>query len=549
MSGSNKDILPASSRLVIVDSDDSDSEESHHHLAPKLKIASRNSIDHPELPIIKRIIVIGDSLSDRGMMDHRKMLGIISMAELSGLKGYSPDGRFTNGYTWDDFFLANLAESFSIASARRAHFKNEDISDGIISNDHRLRENLGDCDIPQAWKKRSLSDGNISRGKIVHRPGREEPQKHDFTLEADKSMRYHGKIWSQTLCEGGMTSHNYRGSFDNLHGNIFKRISLFFSRLILLNLADMRRMLFNFDKEQGITYRDKQESLIIEWSGANDLITVNQEPTLAEADNVVAARIQNMRKLIAAGYSQFVLFNQPDISLTPRFQILSEAQRENASACSQHLCAKLEEACQALSQEFPHCSIRVFDIGGTLKQIYDNPEEYGFDPAKKTTPFKDSPDFNIKNGISSGTGYEFWDDVHPSADSHAIIGKKFLDWTSAFYRFLEPDSKNHQLKHETPEMILATFRQSYKHYLIKDRSGFFGCLKGHSNLDYQNASLAEIIFHAQYEGGTRTEYVLKKLGLMDRRGNPVTEIPAIAEAMNNIRSWNNPEAKVYMSGG
>src|SRR3990167_11264202 len=56
--------------------------------------------------LIEDIVVIGDSLSDRGAMAARRLMGVIPMEVLSGLSSKSPDHRFTNGLVWTDYFAS-----------------------------------------------------------------------------------------------------------------------------------------------------------------------------------------------------------------------------------------------------------------------------------------------------------------------------------------------------------------------------------------------------------------------------------------------------------
>ncbi len=49
---------------------------------------------------ITHLVVLGDSLSDRGTLNKRELLGFIPMSYLSGLRSKSPKGRFTNGFLW-----------------------------------------------------------------------------------------------------------------------------------------------------------------------------------------------------------------------------------------------------------------------------------------------------------------------------------------------------------------------------------------------------------------------------------------------------------------
>lgn len=59
---------------------------------------------------IARLIVLGDSLSDRGTLNKRKLLSFIPMSYLSGLSSKAPKGRFTNGYLWGDYVCTTTAE-------------------------------------------------------------------------------------------------------------------------------------------------------------------------------------------------------------------------------------------------------------------------------------------------------------------------------------------------------------------------------------------------------------------------------------------------------
>ncbi|WP_028388182.1 SGNH/GDSL hydrolase family protein [Legionella fairfieldensis] len=469
-----------------------------------------------ESPLIKRLIFMGDSLSDRGTMEERKLLNIFSMAALSGLKEASPAGRFTNGYVWNDFFLSGLAEGFAIKIARRVFKKDDDIADRIISNDQKLLKEIGQKPAYHV-KKRAYADDDICHGKIIHTY--EEPGCHDFTLANDKGMRYRGKTWARTNCEGGLTAANYKWK-------LTLNIPLLFKRWILSNLDSMRKQIMSFDLENGVTYRDKKETLIIEWSGGNDLVTVNNKPAREAVERAVQARINNTRKLLRAGYSHFVIFNQPDISLTPRFQRLSAKQQHNAQTCSNHMNVRIVEEYNKLKEEFPDCTFNIYDVNSILQDIYDHPEMYKFDPAKKTIPYKDSPDFVERDGVYPAPGYMFWDDIHPIATGHAYIGLDFFNWACELFRFEEPDAEIHNLKQETQEDILKRFMRAYRYNKTKNQGlNFFNCSQSGLPPD---ATLSQVIYQA-LKGDPLVNKILKRLGLFDKSGRPDCRIPAIAE--------------------
>lgn len=352
----------------------------------------------PKLTEIRTIKTLGDSLSDRGAMWDR-YLGFIPMRGVSGLKGKSPEGSFTNGYAWSDNLANIIANKFIIDELKKnqTHFDASDISDAIIDAEQYMKEAVS-----------------------------------VYSLQDEKKVKYKGKEFFLSYCEGGLTSYDYswRPSFS---------ISRFIKRFILSTLEQKRFELLSHDLKNKTSLQDKAETLIIEWSGANDLITVNAKPSLNEVRRIIYERARNVEKLIKHGYKHFVLFNLPDLALTPCFQVKSQADQENATACIIELNNRLKKVAEQLSQKYPDCHIGVFDVFSEFNDIYAHPEKYQLDKNKLTTPFVTSPEFNVqKNGTSPAAGFMFWDDKHPSADMHRLLTNKIYDCFEKQFNFLPP---------------------------------------------------------------------------------------------------------------
>ncbi len=79
-------------------------------------------------------------------------------------------------------------------------------------------------------------------------------------------------------------------------------ITRFFTRLIASTLKEMRDAIISYDNQNKISSKQKAETLIIEWSGANDLVTLNAKPSKEEVDKAIAARVENIKQLISKGY-------------------------------------------------------------------------------------------------------------------------------------------------------------------------------------------------------------------------------------------------------
>jgi len=124
---------------------------------------------------IKYIVMMGDSLSDRGTLNRRFLLGCIPLGTLSGLEGLSPDGRFTNGLVWSDQVTANIASDFTIKRVQKKwSLDTTDIADAIITRDKRILAAI----------------------------------QNNYVLDDDKFVNYHGKVWVRSYCEGGLMAHD-----------------------------------------------------------------------------------------------------------------------------------------------------------------------------------------------------------------------------------------------------------------------------------------------------------------------------------------------------
>ena len=444
---------------------------------------------------ISHVVMMGDSLSDRGTMAHRRLLGVVPMNQLSGLKGESPDGRFTNGFAWSDYVSAMIANQFIINDIEDTRdIDATDIADGLI-------------------------DGDLTIVPLIDK---------SYTLNQDRVIDFKGKNLVRNYDEGGLTAYDYSWRFS-------KSISRFFSRIILPSLSDMREKLLADDISHELSKQHKAETLVVEWSGANDLITVNERPSQVEVSKAISARVENIKELIKKGYKHFVVFNLPDLALTPRFQARDKASRDNAHSCCKSFNEELVKACKELSTVYTHCSFEVFDVNHIFGEIYTNPEPH-FSREKLSKPYIRSTDFEIRpDGTSPAKGYMFWDDVHPTADVHAQLAEHFYTMLKLKYNLTEPvvDSVKSQQMNITEDELLASFRKLYGETLRKEQNGFFGAFQ-RSNIAYRTASLDDILVHALLNDGWRTLRVMKELQWFDSRNNLNLNIPVLKQALGRV---------------
>lgn len=484
---------------------------------------------------IEKLLIMGDSLSDEGEMSQRKLFGLIPMNGLAGLKGKSPDGRFTNGYPWSDQVLVDLANEFTIKQLEREKEATTPLPlavDALIDDVTRKSHPTRRSSIADLGTEISdeLIEGDSSVKKRV-----EESYSLDMKLTRNNlRLTYEGQVLARSYAQGGLTAYDYAWSLSS-------SISRFFSRIILSTLSKKRKEVLTDDIALGTTLEEKGKTLVVEWSGANDLITVNKKPSEAEADKAIAARIKNIEELIKHGYKHFVLFNLPDLGLTPRYQRKGGDEKATATRVSEYFNIHLQAECDKLKEKYrDECSIEVFDVASTFKEVYDNPAKYGFDPAKQTTPYAGSKDFKINpDHTSPEEGYMFWDDVHPIMLLQSIMSNVFYKKYAFEYNFQQPrviplQEPDAATKSQTEKQLLEHFREFYQDELDADKLGCFGFFK-RSRVP-QTDDLAVAIQHALFKGGHRSFKVMRDLGWFDEKKRLIPDIPALVSALERAEA-------------
>jgi phospholipase/lecithinase/hemolysin len=270
------------------------------------------------------VIYQGDSLTDKGNFKQSHPL-ISHAAPTLGINMGAED-RFTNMYNWADFLDAHLA------------------SKAVIHN---------------YAKGGNQQDKNRLADFIITHPAAQE-----FNVNADASCRFRGVPLTRNLAQGGATA-----------GSTAQWSQKIANRFILDNIDAQRQMLF----QQHDMELDK--ALYIEWSGANDLATINT-PNVTSAAEAVASRMQNMRNIIASGGKIGLLFNLPDLSETPRYRNQEPAIKSNAKFCTQYYNELLKLEVDKLKAELkvtnPDVRVELFDVNSVVSACLGNLASIGF---------------------------------------------------------------------------------------------------------------------------------------------------------------------------
>ncbi len=459
---------------------------------------------------VKHFVIFGDSLSERARLAHKHIFGI-PLADIAGLKGNSPKGRFTNGYAWSDVLCANMASEL-------------------------LKEEI------KAANPHDLDSADIADDIITHAPDAQTAV-HSYSLNrGDTYIGLNGVDFVRTYAEGGASSHNYHGDF-SLNPVVEG------SRLILSNLDHQRARLIRDDERFHVTPKHKAETLVTEWTGANDLITENhinshtsQKKIEAIVKKAVQARLHNIQEMMANGYRHFMVIDLPDLALTPKYRAMSKNARTNVTKATELFNLQLKKGLDELKSKNPNSEIHLFEASKQFKDIYDNYNNYDFDsrdPYVKSKAYKTS-----KDHMRDSEKHMFWDDVHPSAHMHRLLADRMEETVNKLYNIEKPTLDTEGKKREISEEVLVDeFLHAYHQRLQKEKRGIFGHFrKSQLQLDSEHLKLDDIIYHALYDRTSRghfnrTHQVLCDMGYFkDALANDVVNVPAFIEAVERVKA-------------
>ncbi|MDG3005102.1 SGNH/GDSL hydrolase family protein [Paludisphaera mucosa] len=157
----------------------------------------------------------------------------------------------------------------------------------------------------------------------------------------------------------------------------------------------------------GGTLNDGQ--LVSVWAGANDFLNNGVTDFVQVADNIITA----ITTLAAAGGTHFLVGNLPLLGMLPLTPAISDAQRAGLNMLTMAFNATLGAKIAGLQAAMPGLDIHYFDVNAKFQQIIADPAAFGLTNVTDGAIFKTNP--------ADGTGYLFWDEVHPTTAVHALI--------------------------------------------------------------------------------------------------------------------------------
>jgi phospholipase/lecithinase/hemolysin len=154
------------------------------------------------------------------------------------------------------------------------------------------------------------------------------------------------------------------------------------------------------------------DELIVVYGGANDFQFGGQADPSVPVANLESA----LSRLAGLGGVNFLIPNLPPLGLTPFARANGLEAQLNALTVAFN--GQLEEALNRLESSSPALRISRLDVFGLTLQGIANPATFGL------TNLTD-PAFNRATGtvVPNPDEYFFWDEVHPTARAHEILGR------------------------------------------------------------------------------------------------------------------------------
>lgn len=149
-------------------------------------------------------------------------------------------------------------------------------------------------------------------------------------------------------------------------------------------------------------------ALHVVFIGANDFLGGGQTNVTIPA-NVVRTQFD---RLVSAGARQFLGVNLPDLGLTP-----ADLGNTALTARSESYNSALEGVYAAVELVTPDVTIHRLDTASLFDNLVENAASFGF--TNVTQPGQELPG----DSFDRAPGYLFWDDVHPTRETHALLAE------------------------------------------------------------------------------------------------------------------------------
>ena len=231
-----------------------------------------------------------------------------------------------------------------------------------------------------------------------------------------EGRRSNGPVWPEYVAASfeskGLSTGNYAYGFANAVPNDDIPLGLPYQ---IPDLPDQVGF-FALDAER---FAGKNTAAVI-WAGNNDILTYAGRTDIEALGRAAAASVvESARALGALGVDHVSIFNLPDFSQTPRYELVLTGLADEVAAGAAAFNSSLSDLLPELRAG--GLDVHQINISAFFADMIANPEKYGvsnstepcfFAANIETGPYCDDPDERA-----------FYDDIHPNSVIHAQIGQ------------------------------------------------------------------------------------------------------------------------------
>lgn len=175
------------------------------------------------------------------------------------------------------------------------------------------------------------------------------------------------------------------------------------------------------------------QALYVVFIGGNDVRDardeLNAERANAIVDDAVSEIAANVQLLLRAGARSLLVMNSPDIGLLPENALLTAATgdrflAQRGTRVSERFRAQLGRALQRLRREYDEAWLQEVDVYTASRLIARQAAQFGISNATDACFRSETSTFHPD--CAGGVGFDrfyFFDEIHPSAKVHRLIGE------------------------------------------------------------------------------------------------------------------------------
>jgi phospholipase/lecithinase/hemolysin len=165
-------------------------------------------------------------------------------------------------------------------------------------------------------------------------------------------------------------------------------------------------------------------TLYVVFAGANDLLDGQTNMSVP-----VGSLQTSMDKLYTDGARQFLVINLPPLGYTPRYNG-SQTTITTYNTRSQQYNAALATMLMSFTSAHPTIALSQLDVYSLVSDARANPQLFGLTNVTASAAPGLSPgasSYDTSQIAPNPNQYLFWDDLHPTAGVHLILGHRALD--------------------------------------------------------------------------------------------------------------------------